>query len=128
MKAAKKFTRENPCTKVEIHNCFIDPDIGKYRSVPLVVAKMEIGDNVPKYLEKNDYLRAELKGGVDYYTLTADGEDWLREGLKRFLVLHPERAADVIQAATGRVIRRQAPTPTKAPAKAPSGVLRRRVR
>lgn len=109
MKAARKFTRDDPVTKVELHNCFIDPATGRYRPVPLVNAKTQIGDNAPKYLARNEYLRTVLRGGIDYYELTPDGEQWLRDGLKRFLELHPERAADVLQApkqAPRRVIRR----------------------
>lgn len=126
MKEARKFSREQPCTKVEIHNCFFDGR--QYTKRPVVEVKMEVGDNVPKYLVREDYVSFVLLAGVDYYELTVDGEEWLRAGLKRYLELHPERASDVVQAATGRVIRRQASTPTPTTAKAPSRVVRRTMR
>lgn len=112
MKEARKFTRDNPCTKVEIHNCFWVVD--KYKAQPVVHAKTQIGDNVPKYLMREGYLEEKTMGGVDFYRLTPDGEHWLRDGLKRFLELHPERISDVVSSplkanaapARRRIIRR----------------------
>jgi hypothetical protein len=117
MKAARVFTKEDPCTKIELHNCFFDGV--RYSHKPVVNAKMEIGDNAPKYLVKKGYVVESIVGGVDYYRLTDEGEEWLREGLQRYLVLHPERSGEVKQAARSRVIRR-------APAKALKPALRRR--
>ena len=43
MKAARKFTRENPVTKVEIWNAFRRSE--GYPAQTVVNAKMQIGDN-----------------------------------------------------------------------------------
>jgi hypothetical protein len=135
VKEARKFTKDDPCTKIELHNCFVNPATGHYTSRPLVTAKTEIGDNAPKYLAKKGYLEIDSSStGVDYYRLTPDGEDWLREGLQRYLVLHPERVADVIAipraaVSSPRVMRRSAHPQITAPtvaAKPVQGIIRRR--
>jgi len=122
MKAARKFTRDDPCTKVEIHNCFFDGH--RYNKKAVVDAKMEIGDNVPKYLTREGFMDTLHHAGVDYFVLTGDGEDWLRDGLARFLTLHPERTADVRGPKLSRRIRR-AIAPAE-PAKPPT--MRRIIR
>lgn len=88
----KVFTREQPCTKVEIHNCFYAP--GGYKARMVIEARTEIGINVPKYLLREGYAVQELRGGSDYLELTEEGEEWLRTGLARQLELHPERRLD----------------------------------
>lgn len=104
MKEARKFTRESPVTKVELHNAFFDGH--RYTKCAVVDFKVQCGDNAIKYLVREGYVDTLLMGGVDYYVLSDDGEEWLREGLKRFLVLHPERAPDVRQATTAKPARR----------------------
>lgn len=64
MKAAKRFSKDSPCTKVEIHNCFFDGH--RYNKRPVVDAKMEIGDNVPKYLAREEFVKTITMSGVDY--------------------------------------------------------------
>lgn len=88
MKAAKIFTRENPCTKVDLHNCFYSK--GAYVNRKLVDAKMVIGDNAPKYLVREGYIEQRLIEGADWYVVTIAGKAWLRAGILRYLQLHPE--------------------------------------
>lgn len=91
--APKVFTRANPCTKVEIHNCFYKEG-GGYQPRSVIEARTEIGLNVPKYLTREGYATLELRRGVDYLILTPEGEQWLTDGLTRQLELHPERRLD----------------------------------
>lgn len=94
MKDAAKFTRDNPATKVHLWNA-LNPT-GSFAAVPVVQAKMVMGDNAPKYLLKNEYIRTFTRGEVDYYQLTPDGIEWLKKGLRRHLELHPEQASDLV--------------------------------
>ena len=93
MKEAAKFTRDNPVTKVELHNAFWRT--GQYRDTPVVDAKRIIGDNAPKYMLREDFISMETRGGVDWYILTDSGREWLRAGIARYLELHPERRSEV---------------------------------
>lgn len=89
----KKFTKKNPCTKVEIWNCFR----GRrgYRSVPIPEAQSYIGVNVPRVLLRNGYAEIQSKGEIESYFLTESGKLWLREGVIAHLKRHPERKKDV---------------------------------
>ncbi len=86
------FTKDNPCTKVEIWNAFFSE--GKFRATPVVVARTIIGINTPKYLLREGFIFEQLIGGVDYYCVTEDGASWMRNGILRYLELHPERRGD----------------------------------
>lgn len=88
----KQFTKDNPCTKVDLHNCFFHG--ARYVNRPVVEAKMEIGENAPKYLIREGYVVVRMIDNVDYYCLTPLGDAWLRTGILRYLTLHPEKAAD----------------------------------
>lgn len=124
-----KFTRDNPCTKVHLHNCFYKG--GKYIPRPVVEAKSEIGENAPKYLIREGYATIRLIDGVDYYVLTEDGDNYLRNGIQRYLTLHPEHERDCKELPMGYV-RHKPEKPTKAtiahtlPAPKKSVLLRRR--
>lgn len=91
MKSAKVFTQDNPCTKVDLHNCFFSG--GAYVNRKVVDAKTVIGDNAPKYLLRKGYIEQRLIEGADWYVITIAGKAWLRAGIARHLVLHPEDIA-----------------------------------
>lgn len=95
-KPVKVFSREEPCTKVDLFNCFSRG--GVYVPRAIVEARGEIGVNAIKYLVKKDLAEITEEGNVAYWVLTDEGETWLSEGLARHLVLHPLDAALV----TGR--------------------------
>lgn len=108
------FTKENPCTKIEIHNCFSRG--GVYANQPLVQAQTIIGENCPKYLIKSGYVVVRTIAQVDHYCLTPEGDNWLRLGIRRYLTIHPERLGECIELPPGftrQVIRRGAQTPVK---------------
>ena len=106
IKPTKVFTREQPCSKVDIWNCFITAK--GLAPVMVVASRGEIGLNVPKYLLKNEYLEAYTEKSVDYYRLTPSGEEWLRKGLNRHLELHPGEVENVLHLSKLR-----APAPRK---------------
>lgn len=97
------FTRADPCTKVDLHNCFISPG-GSYLMRPVVEARGIIGLNAIKYLIREGYARTVHDVGIEYWQLTAAGRTWLSEGLQRHLELHPDDAKRV----RGRI-----PTPAR---------------
>ena len=125
MKAAKKFTRDSPCTKVDIFNAF--RAAAGYPPRPVVEAKSVCGDNSVKYLVRENYLRAFTAGGVDFYQLTQDGIAWLERGIRRHIELHPEDATHLTYPIPGTTVNRTrrivltrptAPAPAASP---PSG-------
>lgn len=89
---AKIFTRDDPCTKIDLHNCFYRNM--RYAAVPVVEAQSIIGKNAPKYLLREELIVLRSTKGVDFYVPTAKGDAWLRAGILRFLELHPERASE----------------------------------
>lgn len=93
MKEARRFTRESPCSKVDIWNGFRRGS--GFPAIPVVEAKSFTGDNAPKYLAREGYLRAFTAGGVDFYQLTPEGISWLLKGIHRYVDLHPEAAVDL---------------------------------
>lgn len=115
-KPVRVFTREEPCSKVHLFNCFTAPS--GYRPRAVVEARGEIGINAIKYLIREGYAECFEGAGVDWWKLTADGESWLTQGLVRYLEIHPEQRSLVEGTApgkrksghrTGGVIRRTRP-------------------
>ena len=102
------FTKDDPCTKVELHNCFYRN--GQYVERAVVEAKAEIGENAPKYLLKMGFVLAQTRRWVDYYVPTDSGREWLKQGIQRYLVLHPERISDCKELPPG-FVRSNARTP-----------------
>lgn len=96
-----KFTRDNPCTKKHIWNCFAGPS--GFREVPVVEAHTIIGVNAPRVMERNARLIVKNKKGVDYYVLTTVGEEWLRAGAEAYVLNHPSESGDFryLRGATG---------------------------
>lgn len=88
VKEVKVFTRDNPCTKVDLWNCFRPKD--NFEPRPVVEARGEIGLNAPKYLLREGYAMAYTMKGIDYYELTTTGQQWLTRGLVKHLEKHPD--------------------------------------
>lgn len=86
------FTREAPCTKIEIWNCFYHTNQFVDRKV--IEARTLIGLNVPKFLLREGYVEVRTSMGADWYVLTPAGREWLTAGTVRYLELHPERAGE----------------------------------
>jgi hypothetical protein len=87
-KPVRVFTRDAPCTKVDLFNCFSNGhELGP---VAVVQARGEIGVNAIKYLLGKDLARLTMHDGWECWELTSEGEAWLLEGLCRWLELHPE--------------------------------------
>lgn len=106
MSNAAQFTRDKPCGKVELWNCFRQG--GKYPPRPLVAVRAEIGANAPKYLLREGYMRQYEFKGTDYYCLTPSGVSWLEKGIARHCELHPEDARMCKERPTGSG---ESPTP-----------------
>lgn len=109
MNQAAKFTRDNPCTKVHLWNCFRGPK--GYQIVPVVTARGRIGDNAPKYLLRERYVRVFTDNDVEYYALTPEGEKWLDKGIRRHLELHIEDTCLLSYPIPGTAMKRTAVKP-----------------
>lgn len=101
---AKVFTRENPCDKVDLYLCFFENKQPRRRAI--VEARGEIGLNAIKYLKREGYATQYEEGSVDWWELTAEGEEWLEKGLARHLELHPDHASR-LQKSSGQPTRRR---------------------
>lgn len=88
----KIFTRDNPCTKLEIWNCF--RSLRGFVQVPVVDAQAQIGANVPRVMEREGRLMRTEDRGVDYYRLTSLGEEWLTTGFRQYLKNHPYKTPE----------------------------------
>jgi len=95
VKEIKVFTRDNPCTKVDLWNCFYQG--GTFAARPVLETRGEIGLHAPKYLRKHGYATLVSRGNIDAYVLTKAGQQWLVDGVKRHLELHPEDRALLVE-------------------------------
>lgn len=100
-KPVKKFTRDQPCDKVDLFLCFNRG--GRFVRRALVEARGEIGVNaMGKYLKPKGYAREYEEANVDWWELTPAGEAWLTKGLARHLELNPADRARLPGAARTR--------------------------
>lgn len=90
----KVFTKQKPCTKKDIWNCFRVP--AGFAKVQVDLAHTKIGVNVPRVMERQGYLVKESLPKGDYYSLTSMGQSWLENGIKSFLRNHPAEAKNVL--------------------------------
>lgn len=95
VKPIKVFSREEPCTKIDLFNCFRRG--GKYVPRPVVETRGEIGENSPKYMLREGYARMLAQRGIDYLVLTEKGEAWLTRGVRRYVEIHPAEAEKLEQ-------------------------------
>ena len=98
----RQFTKEDPCTKVHIYNCFhSDTDVmdwdGGLKSTNITRAKAIIGINVPRRLVYDGHAEMINVGGQQHIKLTVEGMNWLIHGVKRYLKNQPEKAKDIEQ-------------------------------
>lgn len=113
-KPVKVFSRDLPCTKIDILNCFHGPE--GYRPRPTVETRGEIGENAPKYLSKKGYMRTYQRNWVDYQELSETGKRWLEDGIKSLLRREPGELRKIAHLPVG--LRQDAP------ASAPRRILR----
>ena len=124
---AKVFTRDSPCTKIDLHNCFYRNM--RYAAIPVIEAQTIIGKNAPKYLLAKGFITLQTTKGVDFYAPTAKGDAWLREGVLRFLELHPERIGECNHRPLGYMAepKKRSPAPQQKAAPPPvRRIIRRR--
>lgn len=89
----KVFTRDNPCTKADLWRCFRTAT--GFDMVPVPIAHSIIGVNAPRGLEAKGRLTVEKRHQSDSYCLTQEGEQWLLEGMQRYLKNHPSEISKV---------------------------------
>lgn len=86
----KVFTKEQPCTKLDIWNCFRFGN--SFGSVQVGIVHSKIGVNVPRVMERNGHLTKQTvvaRAGGLHYALTPSGEEWLERGFRSYLRNHP---------------------------------------
>lgn len=100
----KVFTRQQPCTKADIWQCFWVN--GRFATVQVDQAHAIIGKNVPRVMERNGYLINKTTARDDSYYLTPEGQSWLRKGIESYVKNHPNADINLAPAkAAGRVRR-----------------------
>lgn len=118
------FTKDRPCTKLDIWRCFYHPKAGFVR-VQVDTVHAEIGLNAPRGMVAQARLARVESKGVEVYGLTPEGEQWLILGIMAYVKNHPLEASSVghipIVGARNRARRAEAnPVPVT-----PSGRIRR---
>lgn len=94
----KQFSKDHPCTKIELYNCFFGVDSTQddvARSSDITRAKAIIGRNVPSRLIQAGHAEMTIVGGEQHIALTVEGQAWLLHGTQRYLKNQPERARDI---------------------------------
>ena len=89
----RTFTKESPCTKKDLWQCFRGP--AGYRRVLVVVAHSQIGVNAPRVMERNGYLVKSATPQGDFLTLTESGRQWLDKGIRAYVKNHPSERDDI---------------------------------
>lgn len=120
VKPIREFSRDQPCTKVDLWNTFRRGHAFVAR--PFVEARGEIGINAPKYLRREGYAVMVEKDGIDYLALTEKGRAWLTSGLLRYLELHPEETPKLEQPLPGNTEARARATSAKSAPKMPQNI------
>lgn len=89
----KVFSREAPCTKMHIWNCF------RARSGFRIVEKQEarsiVGANAPRVMLKEGRIEEVEHKGKSCLRLTKKGQAWATNGVTAFLRNHPDQKGDV---------------------------------
>jgi len=80
---ARVFTKERPCNKVDIWNCFRSGR--RFTSVPVLEAKQCIGEHVPNHLVRAGRAEIVESRGADVIRLTPEGAEFLKEGTERYI-------------------------------------------
>lgn len=83
----REFTKDAPCTKLEIYQCFSGPR--GYQRVQVDAAHSVIGKSVPRVLERDGKAIKIAGPRGDFYELTEFGQQWLDKGIRAFLKNHP---------------------------------------
>ena len=88
------FTKDNPCSKIEIWNAFRGRRGFKQTEESEVLAT--IGKNVPRVLVNEGRAERIKTARGDFYRLTPEGQEWLMVGLRRYLRNHPQKVKEVV--------------------------------
>lgn len=89
----KVFSRENPCNKADIWNCFRSR--AGFRIVPVAEAKSILGANAPRVMLKAERIEKVTHKGNECLRLTKAGEKWSKKGVISFLRNHEDRRSEV---------------------------------
>lgn len=84
-----RFTKSEPCTKLEIWQCFRTRR--GFSPVQIDAAHAVIGLNAPRYLKRKGYVVQVDHDNREVYVLTEEGKNWLLNGMLNFVIRHPER-------------------------------------
>lgn len=82
--SVRTFTKNQPCNKIDIWNCFR----GRrgFKKVAIVEAQAEIGRHVPGHLVAQGKAdRVTMRDGTEALELTDYGKQWLTAGTERYI-------------------------------------------
>lgn len=91
--AVRVFSKDSPCTKRHLWECFVGTT--GFRTVSVTEAHAAIGVNAPRGMERMGRLRRVSTPQGDYYTLTVEGRAWLSTGISAYVKNHPLEKADI---------------------------------
>lgn len=89
----KAFTKEEPCNKMDIWNCFRVRS--GFRIVEKQEAKSHVGANAPRVMLKAGRIEEVEHKGKSCLRLTKKGQKWATDGVTSFLRNHPDKKAQV---------------------------------
>ena len=81
----RQFTRQNPCSKLDIWNCFCRGGEEPQYAVEIGVAHSIIGIYTPREMRRAGRLLKINGAQVDTYVLTEKGMEWLSTWRKKYL-------------------------------------------
>lgn len=84
------FSRDDPCTKKHLYECFWDTEGMRFRKVLVTEALSLIGRNAPRYMLGTGYISLEVTPRAEFYRLTEAGEEWLLRGIASYAKNHPD--------------------------------------
>lgn len=90
----RKFTKDRPCYKIDIWNCF--KRRRGFKRVQIDEAHAIIGVNSPKAMKWNGHITKYEEDDVEYYELTELGREWVTKGIKSYMRNHPEDIPNVL--------------------------------
>lgn len=73
----KRFSKEKPCTKQDVWNCFSYEGHDLFKGVQVDLAHSLIGIYTPREMIRAGRLRKSVWKHEDIYELTEEGIDWL---------------------------------------------------
>lgn len=103
--AARQFSKTNPCSKIDIFNCFRSERGADWRPRLVVDTHALLGRNVPYRMVSDGRLEKYEQGNAEWYRLTDKGEKWVYEATLRYVRKDPFRMGGIVNRPRGWISR-----------------------